>query len=50
MKDQKDYSQDIVEIRSMMERLREKHGFKTREVADDESARMASARQLELWG
>jgi DNA repair photolyase len=37
-------------IRSMMERLREKHGLNAREVADDESARLASARQLELWG
>jgi DNA repair photolyase len=37
-------------IRSMMERLREKHGLNAREVVDDESARPASARQLGLWG
>jgi DNA repair photolyase len=37
-------------IRSMMERLRERHGFEARGAEEDESARLARARQLVLWG
>ncbi len=36
-------------LRDAMDRLRAKHGFVVRESADNESARLASARQLDLW-
>lgn len=36
-------------IRTMMDRLRKKHGLDARHAAEDESARLAAAEQLPLW-
>ncbi len=37
-------------IRSMMDRLRKKHGLDARQASEDERKHLAAARQLALWG